>query len=283
MKDEHGLSADGLQVLRSLRREVLRALMLTDAMGGGAIGRDYLVWSQLRQALGESGSRDRAIDVGARGLVSHGYGAEEAEPAEVVAPHLEGTHAHAMWRATLDHVRSLPFMTIADPAQAFAAYYFESEKVKNAAAALLAGHALLRSANVPGWRIPAHDRIAEILGADDGVIRELWSPTPAFMALFPKLKRLELAQPFVEPEAFRTWHRNSDPVLTGACAGALEQAQGWVHPILSFNVGDTVPTTPSDVEGPRHGEEDQPQAGGGARAEDPDDEGEGNVLREAAE
>lgn len=236
VKDEHGLTADGLQVMRSLRREVLRALMLTDALGGGAMGRDYMIWSQLRQELDrETG----AADAGTRGLVSAWHSTEDAEPLDVVTPHLEKARAHEIWLATLDHVRSLPFMTVEDPAQAFAAFYFESEKVKNAAGAVLAGLALLRSANVPGWRVAVHDRIAEILGAEDGVIRELWGPTPAFLALFPKLKRLELAQPFVDSEAFRDWYKQSDAVLTGACAGALQQAEGWVHPLLSFNVGIT--------------------------------------------
>lgn len=253
VKDEHGLTADGLQVMRSLRRELLRALLLADAMNDGELGRDYLVWGQLRQEIGKA---QRAPDIGARGLVSVGYGSEEAEPHDVVDPHLAHAHAHQMWAATLEHIQSMPFMTIEDPADAFASFHFESDRVKRVAAAILAGLSLLRSANVPGWRVSVHDRIADILGADDHALRELWQPTPAFMVLFPKLKRLELAQPFVDAEAFRDWHRQSDQVLTGACVGALEHAGTWVHPLLSFGVqADEVMTAQCEATEPEVAEE----------------------------
>jgi hypothetical protein len=108
--------------------------------------------------------------------------------------------------------------------------------VKRLAGAVLAGLAMLRSANVRGWRVAVHDRIAELGCAHDCALRELWEPTPKFMALFPKLKRLELAQPHVEPTYFRDWHKKSDSVITGATAGALKLSASWVHPILSFNV-----------------------------------------------
>jgi ParB family chromosome partitioning protein len=233
VKDEHGLTADGLQVMRSVRRELLRALLVADAVEGGTLGRDYLVWAQLRQELGKS---VRDADVGARGVVSVWQSREDAEPKDVVAPHLEETNAHKLWAAALANMSAQSFITIEDPSDAFTAYHFASDKLKAAAAAVMAGLSLLRSANVPGWRIATHDRLADILGANDDALRELWAPTSQFMALFPRLKRLELAQPHVDQDAFRDWYKLSDATLTGATAGAVDQVPGWVHPLLSFGV-----------------------------------------------
>jgi ParB-like chromosome segregation protein Spo0J len=233
VKDEHGLTADGIQAMRSMRRQLLRAVLVADALNGGAIGRDYALWTQLRQELAKL---PRTADAGARTLVSEWQGPEDPEQGDVVQPHLEEMRATQLWSAAVEELKAQPFMTIADPADAFAAFHFAGDRMKGAAGAVLAGLALFRSCNVPGWRISVHDRIADILGVDDGTIRELWQPTPKFMALFPKMKRLELAQPHVEPEHFRDWHKLADAVLSGATAGAVEQSPNWVHPLLSFGV-----------------------------------------------
>lgn len=234
VKDEHGLTADGLQVMRSVRREILRGLLVAESLEDGTLGRDYLVWTQLRQELGKTNAKPR--DTGALGLISQWQSREDAEPTDFVAPHLEQMKAHRLYEAALAHMRAQPFITTEDPADAFEAFLAANDQTKATAAAVLAGMALLRSANVAGWRITAHDRIAEVLGADDETVRELWQPTAAFMALFPKMKRLELAQPHVDPDAFRDWHKLPDPTLTGAVAGAVQHAPGWVHPLLSFGV-----------------------------------------------
>ncbi|MDE8654805.1 ParB/RepB/Spo0J family partition protein [Novosphingobium album (ex Liu et al. 2023)] len=231
VKDEHGLTADGLQVLRSLRRELLRAILVADALGEGTLGRDYAVWSQLRQALG----RDRHTHVGARGLASPWDISGDSEPTDVVAPFVGEAKAGELWKATVESVCAENYMTVEDPADAFTHFHFTSDQKKRLAGAVLAGLALVRSANVPGWRVGPHDRLARLAGATDETLRELWEPTPAFLALVPKMKRLELAQPHVEAEAFRSWHKLVDPVLTGAAAGVLKDA-GWIHPLLSFGV-----------------------------------------------
>ena len=232
VRDEHSLTADGLQVVRTARREILRALLVADAFNDGAIGRDFILWSQLRQEL----TKLPRAEVGARTLESVFQSAEDPDPTDITGPHLEEMRAHHLWNAALQELRAQDFITIGDPADAFTAFHLAPEGVKNAAGAVLAGAALLRSCNVPGWRIAVHDRIADIIGANDLAIRDLWRPTAKFMALFSKMKRLELAQPHVDPDAFREWHKLPDPTLTGACAGAVDQVPGWVHPLLSFGV-----------------------------------------------
>jgi len=233
VKDEHGLTADGLQVMRSIRRELLRTVMCAEALGGGTLGSDYVIWSQLRQ---EFRSGDRAAQTGTRGLASGWNGSEDAEPCDVVKPHLEESDAHRAWKTTVEGLKLHDAFVLEDHADAFTAYFLAPAKLKRLAGAVLAGLAMLRSANTPGWRVAVHDRLADLAGATDASLRELWEPTPKFMALFPKLKRLELAQPHVAAESFTTWHKQSDLVLTGATAGALKLAPAWIHPLLSFNV-----------------------------------------------
>ena len=92
---------------------------------------------------------------------------------------------------------------------------------------------------------PRVDALAELLGIDDAAIRRAWSPTPAFMALFPKLRRLAHAQPFVDPAAFKTWAKRDDRTISAATSAALDPATHsdpviaraagkWVHPLLAF-------------------------------------------------
>ena len=251
VKDEHGLTADGLHAMRSIRREILRAILVGDAHerrqetaeggGVGTLGRDYLIWSQLRHEFGS----DRDRHTGARGLSGGWTGSDEAEPKEFVTPLLDETHAHAHWERAVSLLVVEPFMTEPDPAVSLGLYVACDEQLKNIWSAVLAGCALLRSANVPGWRIAAHDKLAELAGADVATIRKAWSPTPAFMALFPKLKRLEHAAPFIDAKVIAEWARKDDRTISGATAAALDakthsdpaiaRAAGeWVHPLLDF-------------------------------------------------
>jgi ParB family chromosome partitioning protein len=252
VKDEYGLTGDGLHAMRSLRREILRAILVADAAERGAhdnagtLGRDYLIWSQLRQELGG----EKAKYTGARGLSGNWMGAEDAEPRDFVAPLLEQTHAHAHNQRALAIVAAEPFMTEPDPAASLALYVACDETIKNLAAAVLVGQALLRSVNSEGWRIPAHDKLAELAGVDERTIRKAWYPTPAFMGLFPKLKRLEYAQPFIDPRVLADWARRDDKTIAAATAAALDpkthsdpaiaKAAGeWVHPLLEFSRPDS--------------------------------------------
>lgn len=242
VKDEHGLTADGIHVIRSLRRELLRALLVQDAETGiGELGRDYVIWSQLRLELTE----DRKPAIGALGLSGDWNGSEDAEPRETVRPFLEASQAHAVWRAAVDRIEAMPFIAIEDPAAAFAAYVAAGDADKRLAGAVLAGLALLRSAQAAGWQIPVHDRLADLAGGDDVALRALWAPDEAFAELFPRAKLLDLVEPFVEPEMHARFAKMKSAELLGPAARALAgegaaprlrraKAAAWVHPLLSF-------------------------------------------------
>lgn len=235
VREEHGLGSAGLHVVRSLRRELLRALLVLDAETGGDLARDYLTWAQLRLAL----TSDRASAVGAQGLSSAMELIEEREPAEV-RPHLDACEAHAVWTRACETIAAQDFITEPDPAQALSAYVAAGPDTKALAEAVLAGLALLRSANTDGWRIAAHDRLAQLAGGSDDALRALWSPEPEFLALFSKAQRIALAEPHFGPSVTASWSKLKDEDLAQAAARAFAgnplstRQLRWVHPLLSF-------------------------------------------------
>lgn len=258
VRDEHGLTADGLQVVRSLRREILRALLVRDAGIGGTLARDYLTWAQLRAALGDTFGAARRGMVGARGLASEEWSASrDAEPRGTVRPWLEDTVAFHLWRETVEAISKADWMREEDPAASFRAWLDLPEEEKRRAEVVLTGLALERSANSPGWRIAVHDELARQAGTDAKTLRILWSPTPAFVGLFSKLQRLAMALPFVDPEAFNSWHKLKDKALSGAVSAALQgecggtqaaAAKRWVHPLLAFGELEAVSAPAEELE-----------------------------------
>lgn len=260
VRDEHGLTADGLQIVRSLRRQILRAMLyLASGHDGSTLARDYVTWSQLRLALGPTRMGERSA-VGARGLASEDYAAvRDGEPREVVAPYLHDSPAGALWQVALDEITGSDWMQEADPVASLTLFLDGPASDRQDAEAVLAGLSLLRSANTPGWRVAVHDLLAQRAAAAPGAapLRALWRPTVAFAGLFAKLQRLALAQPFVDPEAFSSWHRQKDKPLAAAVAAALngdcggtqaDAARRWVHPLLDFGL-PVIP--PEEEEGDR--------------------------------
>jgi ParB family chromosome partitioning protein len=142
--------------------------------------------------------------------------------------------ACSTWQRALGRIKAEPFIALDDPAAALQAFVTAGEATKDLAGAVLAGLALLRSANVPGWRIAAHDRLAALAGGDDAeMLRAFWAPTEDFVGLFPKLQRLALAQPHVDAAELRALSARKDAELTRETTRVLA-ARCWVHPLLQF-------------------------------------------------
>lgn len=233
-KAEHGLTQEGVQIVRAVRREIFRAALTED--GATDIAHDFLIWSLLRHELGNA----RSAEIGARGFAR----ADEEVPMamfDAVRHAVENTAAHELWTEVLDVLRKHPSVADRDPTAAFAAFLDETVYWKEWVAAALAGMALTKSANLDGYRLPVHDLLAQRIGlADDEAIRAAWTPTEAFVELLPRDRRLEHATPFLD-EATR---RNLTKMKAGETIAPVTRALAracWVHPALQF-----APATPAE-------------------------------------
>ena len=138
------------------------------------------------------------------------------------------------------------FITGPDRAAAFAAFVAADDVTKRLAAAVVAGLAIERSANAPGFQMSPHDAIAQFSGADDEYIRLLWSPTAEFLEMLPKPQLLAIVEPIVGTETFDAWSKVKATELPALVADALgggghavatrnrRAASAWVHPLLQF-------------------------------------------------
>ncbi|RSZ01649.1 ParB/RepB/Spo0J family partition protein [Sphingomonas koreensis] len=226
-KAEHGFTQEGVQIVRAIRREILRAALIED--GATDIAHDFLIWQLLR---GELGNHD-SVQLGARGLAR----ADDSPPMVMIGAvrrAVEATPAHSNWTTTLGLLRAHPSVQDRDAVAAFRAFLDETREWKEWAAAVVAAVSLSRTANLDGYRIPVHDLLAERIGlADDEALRAHWGPSEEFLELLPRAKRIELATPFVD-DATR---RNLDTMKAGDTITPVTRALArvcWVRPALQF-------------------------------------------------
>lgn len=234
IKQDHGATADGVQVLRSLRREVLRCALLDNADEGGTIGRDYAVWCLLRFEL----VHDYGTDLGARRLAS-GYDAGW----EVSQPHIMRSIAGMRWEKEIRALQAHPSMARADGgrrgdstalAAAFRAYLDEGPHWMTKTAALLAGLMLERSLDASGYQVPLHDLLATEIGLKDVDIAAYVEPTEELIDLFPRAQRLALVEPHADTATFTALGKLKAAELSAPVARALKKVRGWVHPLMRF-------------------------------------------------
>lgn len=242
IREEEGLSAESVDVFRSVRRTILRGLLVDDVAEGGGVGADYLVWTQLRLAM-DMDARPSKLGIGAKA-------GAPADP-EVAAVEVRAMPGHATWREALDELRQQSFITAEDLREAFADYCASDDRLKRLAAAVVAGWSLERSLAAEGYVVPVHDELARQLGVvaidHDRQVRRWWRPTEQLLARIPVRQALAIAEPFVEPERFAAWGkakaadvaRRLTQLVTGEPVAGLRAdrrtaAAEWVHPLLRF-------------------------------------------------
>lgn len=241
LRDEAGLTADLIEILRSQRRLILRAALVDVARGDridGGPGDNFLIFAQLRMLLGH----DRIITTGA----AHFHGNSGDPP--LTAAHLQAMPADRIWRDAIVELQQQPFMDGDDVGAGFLAYRSAGQETKALANAVVAGAALERSLDADGYRIAAQDALATELGlTNDAILRRYWAPTAELLAKLPKDQRAAIAQPFVEAATFAPWPRLKDAqltenvlqVVTGAHpatrAAQRDAAASWLHPQLRFH------------------------------------------------
>lgn len=250
-RDEHGLSATGLEVCRSIRRDILRWGLVTEArsIAGAGLSIDFILFSQLRVELG----RESGTQLGVRHLTT-AYGAEDNEDAELVKAYCQSS-AREVFGHEVEALMAEGWMTYPDVGKAFAEFLALGQPAKDRAAAVLAGLLLKRSANAPGFKVPLHDALAQELGLDAEQARRAWTPDHHFAGLFPKLKRMEFAQPHVPADAFKSWAKLADTPLAAATAHVLAAQPAWVHTVISFDFEGFHQPSSSEAVGHKEAEE----------------------------
>ncbi|EPR09907.1 hypothetical protein M527_07220 [Sphingobium indicum IP26] len=237
IRDEHGLTMEGIQVMRSIRREMLRAALIEDALTGASdtsVALDYLIWSLARDRLTE-------IDLDLPGRYSHergiaGLSARSEPMLPSVGAHVKRTPAHATWSKAVAELKQHPCITAPDLAAAFDAFRAEGFGFREKVAAVVVGCALERSANAPGYQVPLHDRLAVLAGFGDAEDqRELVEPTEEMLDMLPRDKRLELVHPHVTNAEYRGLEKLKAAELSAPVVRALKKADAWVHPMLRFS------------------------------------------------
>lgn len=246
-KDEYGLTADGLQIMRSLRRALLRRLLIEQ---GGSVANDYLVWAQARLLAGKS----LPAQTGCRAIAGEWHDGADRPPPGLFESYAADVPAEQDWQAALAGLRARPFMTEKDPARSLEQYLALPVSERTGAAAIVAGIALLRSADTPGWRIAAHDVLARAcIGPGVSMaatLRRWWSPSAKWLGLFGRMFRLAAAQPFVERDTFAGFTKLKDRELTDAVTTALDpelrkdpairaRVERWLPDLLAFGPAST--------------------------------------------
>lgn len=183
-REQHGLSKDAVEVMRSIHRMTLGTALLGSSIGQ-RLAADYLIFVLARGMLRRGEGSDTPADLGVDSLPRHDYDPAIAREDLSQQP---GTDAQ---RGELERVREQRWMTEKDPAQALR--YFTNaphiEKIRAAAAAAVM--MLARSLNAPGYVMPVHQVLAELLNIDDLAVREAWTPDERFFERLPKGRQLE--------------------------------------------------------------------------------------------
>ncbi|WP_439569085.1 ParB/RepB/Spo0J family partition protein [Sphingopyxis sp.] len=243
-RDQYGLTADGLQLIRSLRRTLLRRLLIEQ---GGSVANDYLVWSQARALL----SHALPAQTGARAIVGEWHDGADRAPPGLFEGFQGDVAAAGDWHAWVDMLKAQTFMTEGDPGKSLSAYLELDQASKDRTAAIVAGTALIRSADTPGWRCAAHDVLARACGVDALKLRSWWTPSAKWLGLFGRMFRLGITQAFVDAATHAGFVRLRDSDVTTAAAIALDpgnhndpavraRAARWLPDLVAFGPDDPV-------------------------------------------
>lgn len=236
-----GVSIDGMFALSAVRRAIIRAALVDDALGEGDVGQDYLVWAQARALLATFDNRPSGL--GMRTIAGDSLVGVSHEALALARLHVDGIAATGIVAAAVATITRQRFFTDPNLKTALEAYCAAEPGLKRLTAAVVAGIALDRSLAAPGKTCPVHDAVAHAAGVEtDACIRTYWTPTGDMLDLFPKAQRLAIAEPFVDRTTFATWAKLKSSELTTAVLAVVTRAGSaglsWVHPLFRFGPRD---------------------------------------------
>ena len=250
IKQEEGITQEGVDVFRALRRSILRAALVGNARDGGTVGRDFLVWSQLRQMIAPNTPGNA---IGVARLAPASAGPDSARGLIQAMP------GNRLWMDAMRDMHLCPAFSSDDLVAAFQSYRDQAEDFKSLAATIAAGLAIERSLNYGDYSVPLHDALADMVGlATDEGLRDFWQPTVELLDLLGKEQRLAIAEPMVERVTFATWARLKGSeisrqvlqVVTGqhpaTRASKAQAAANWVHPLLRFRGNESAVAADAD-------------------------------------
>ena len=246
VREEHGLSRDAAEVVRSCRRQTLSAMLLADDEGRG-VAEDYLVFVLARGVI----SGDAAAELGVHGLPRHEY-----DP-PIAREDLAGQPAAAVVTAARERVLAFDWMREVDPVRAFMLYMEAPVEQTREAFAYVAALMLTRTMNAPGYQVCLHDVLGAMLDAGPERIREQWTPDQQFFERLPKARRLDAIREAVGPTIAGRFAQYGNEGLTQAAAlvmeagretrsrygmtGAdVEAARRWVPEYMAFRDPDNL-------------------------------------------
>lgn len=254
-REQHGLSKDAIEVMRSIHRMTLGTALLGSSIGQ-RLAADYLIFVLARGMLRRGEGADTPADLGVDSLPRHDYDPAIARDDLAVQP---GTDAQ---RGELERVREQRWMTEKDPAQALRFFINAPQIERTRAAAAAAVMMLARSLNAPGYVMPVHQVLAELLNIDDLAVRETWTPDERFFERLPKARQLEAIREVDSAAADRLKNLGLTEMKEAAAAimvwgnthavadnyGLSEwsrmRSRNWVPPYLSFR--DLTPASEAD-------------------------------------
>jgi len=226
LREDQGLTAEAVDTLREIRREVLRVGLADEAKAGGDLASDFVIWTLARHEL--TGGRQHQY--GTRHLAN-----SHDSVINGVGDHLGRTEANRKWSALVEYVEAHPALQETDLVLGFRHFRAEKRAFRNTVAAIVAGLMLQRSANADGYRVPLHDLLGQACGLDDDqAVRALVEPTEEMVALLPKGQRIALATPYLDGATLKAMEAAKAKDTVGPIARALRSATAWIHPLLRF-------------------------------------------------
>ena len=244
IKEDDGVTANGIEIFRSMRRMLLRAALIWNARvddpDRANVGLDLLVWSQLRE-FSASSIAARQTGLGLIGTVH--------DP-EIARPYLDAAPGSAVWEQARQELMASASLQEEDNAESFRLWRIARPDLKRLGAAVVAGMALDRTLNAHGYMSAVQDAVADecdVAGVGEQRLRQLFEPTPELLQLLPRDRLLDIAAPFVDSAAVDRWRRGKASELPGLVsqvlrgvssaidtAGKKIAARQWVHELLRF-------------------------------------------------
>ncbi len=246
-KEQHGLTKDAVEAMRSHQRRNLQAAFLGSPIGE-KLAHTFLIFVLARDLHRERGADDHRVDSAGKLGVDR-LPSIEHDPHQVRADLATQPAAEIVGDA-LTRLRAAEWMREPDVAAAFRRFSHSPYIEQQRAAAAVAAALLNRSLGVPGFEVPIHQVIAEFLSIDREV-RSYWTPDEAFFARLSKSAKIEAIRFVDEAVAKRVANLGTDELTAAAAlimsgtlfaaerygltAEARRRADGWVPAYLAFD------------------------------------------------